>query len=417
MNPFLEKAPKLIDSFKDWKKIYPKPYNKNEVDPYTKTRIILMNGTEYEAVWFSHQFSRHCLDNDLRRAIALTRRLEQQQQKTITVLKPADETILETTISYEQLAVDLTCELAKREPNKAVKMALDFALLEDFDHLYRYSDLLEMEQGIRAERLVGQYTEIMPGRPTISEHRFPFDNLRGYVDFCTADPITKLNVAIITAAEQQTMNYYMNVAGFYQSDLGRSLYQEIGLIEEQHVTQYGGLLDTRLTWLENLLLHEYTECYLYYSCYEDEKDGHIKQIWEQHFYEEVAHLHQAADLLKQYEKKEWQQVIPEGCFPQLLKLGPNKEYVRDVLKATVQMTSIKEEYVDVDKVPQDADFFKFQETLNHDVHSVPSHKVISEKITKDGEDYRYQEVEHPIQSLRDRKNDNTWIGRKPIELK
>ncbi len=128
------------------------------------------------------------------------------------------------TISYEQLAVDLTSELAKREPNKEVKMALDFALLEDFDHLYRYSDLLEMEQGIHAERLVGHYTEIMPGRPTISEHRFSADNIKKYVDFTTADPITKLNVAIITAAEQQTMNYYMNIAGFYQSDLGRSLY-------------------------------------------------------------------------------------------------------------------------------------------------------------------------------------------------
>ena len=412
MNPFLEKPMKLSDSFKDWKSIYPKPYNKNEVDPYTKTRIILMNGTEYEAVWFSHQFSRHCPDNDLRRAIALTRRIEQQQQKVISVLKPADETILETTISYEQLAVDLTCELAKREPNKAVKMALDFALLEDFDHLYRYSDLLEMEQGIKAERLVGQYTEIMPGRPTISEHRYPVDNIRGYVDFCTADPITKLNVAIITAAEQQTMNYYMNIAGFYQSDIGRSLYQEIGLIEEQHVSQYGSLLDTRLTWLENLLLHEYTECYLYYSCYEDEKDPHIKQIWEQHFHEEIAHLHQAAELLKQYEKKEWQQVIPDGCFPQLLTLGSNKEYVRDIIKSTIQLTSIKEDYLEINRVREEADFFKFQESLNHDVHAVPSHKVIVDKIEKDGQDYRYEEKEHPINSMRDKMSDNTWIGRK-----
>ncbi len=319
------------------------------------------------------------------------------------------------TISYEQLAVDLTSELAKREPNKEVKMALDFALLEDFDHLYRYSDLLEMEQDIHAERLVGHYTEIMPGRPTISEHRFPADNIKKYVDFTTADPITKLNVAIITAAEQQTMNYYMNIAGFYQSDLGRSLYQEIGLIEEQHVTQYGSLLDTRLTWLENLLLHEYTECCLYYSCYEDETDAHIKQIWEQHFHEEIAHLHQAADLLKQYEKKEWQQVISNGCFPRLLTLGPNKEYVRDIIKATVQLTSIKEDYVDIGKVPQGADFFQFQESLNHDVHAVPSHKVIVEKINKDAQDYRYEIDEHPISSLRDKTSDNTWIGRKPIE--
>ena len=29
----------------------------------------------------------------------------------------------------------------------------------------------ELERGIHAERLVGCYTEIMPGRPTIAEHR------------------------------------------------------------------------------------------------------------------------------------------------------------------------------------------------------------------------------------------------------
>ncbi len=66
MNPFLEKPMNLQD-FQNWNQIYPKPYHKNEVNPYTKTRVILMNGTEFEANWFSHQFDRHCDNNDLRR--------------------------------------------------------------------------------------------------------------------------------------------------------------------------------------------------------------------------------------------------------------------------------------------------------------------------------------------------------------
>ena len=183
MNPFLEKSSKIQDHFTDWRNIYAKPYNKNEVDPYTKTRIILMNGAEFEANWFSHQFSRNCNNNELRRELALARRLDKQQQMLISSLRPANESILETTISYEQLAVDLTARLAKREPNEHVKKALDFALLEDFDHLYRYSDLLFMEEGTKAENLVGHYTEIMPGRPTISEHRCPADNIRNFVLF------------------------------------------------------------------------------------------------------------------------------------------------------------------------------------------------------------------------------------------
>ncbi len=278
MNPFEEKPSKIFESIQSFEKLYPYSYNKNEVDPYTKTRIILMNGTEYEANWFSHQFSRNCNNNDLRRELALARYIEKQQQMKISALKPVDESVLETTISYEQLAVDLTAALAKNEPDKNVKSALDFALLEDFDHLYRYADLLEMEHGIYAEKLVGKYTEIMPARPTIAHHRHPYDNVKNHINSKTADPVTKLNVSIITAAEQQTMNYYMNISSFYTSDIGRRLYQEIGLVEEEHVTHYGSLLDPNMTWLENLLCHEYTECYLYYSCFMDESDPKSKKF-------------------------------------------------------------------------------------------------------------------------------------------
>ena len=134
-------------------------------------------------------------------------------------MKPADETILEHTISYEQLAVDLTAELARKEKDCYVKKTLDFALLEDFDHLYRYADLLQGEQGVYAEKLVGRYTEIMPGRPTISHHRYPIDNVRRIVSYKTADVRTVLATMTITAAEQQTMNYYMNVANFALTDI------------------------------------------------------------------------------------------------------------------------------------------------------------------------------------------------------
>ena len=168
MNPFNEKTMKLEDQLQDWKRLYPKAYDKNEISPYSKTRVILMNGTEFEANWFSHQFARHTDNDELRRDLALCREAEKQQQLKLSLLKPKNESVLEHTIGYEQLAVDLTAELAARAEDCNVKKALDFALLEDFDHLYRYADLLEMEQKIHAENLVGKYTEIMPGRPTVS---------------------------------------------------------------------------------------------------------------------------------------------------------------------------------------------------------------------------------------------------------
>lgn len=413
MNPFEQKPMPIDDTIMDWKKLYPKSYHKCDVNPYTKTRIILMNGTEFEANWFSHQFSRNCHNNDLRREIAFTRRIEKQQQMLIQNLKPINETILEHTISYEQLAVDLTARLAQTEPDCDVRNALNFALLEDFDHLYRYSDLLELEYQILPEKLVGRYTEIMPARPTISHHRHPFDTVKKYIGK-DAELITKLHVNIITAAEQQTMNYYMNVGGFYTSDLGRKLYQEIGLVEEDHVTQYGSLIDPTQTWLENLLMHEYTECYLYYSCFQDETDPYIKKIWEMFFEYEITHLHKACDLLKKYEGKEWQQVIPNGEFPHLLCLGPNIEYVRDVLKNTASYTGVRENYAPVCELPNDFDFFTYQKIINHDVCKVPSHLIIDNYICKKGMDYRFEVAPNPLCELQNRLCDNVCIGREPL---
>lgn len=362
-------------------------------------------------MWFSHQFSRHCQNNDLRRELALVRKSEQAQQKIGACVKPKDESVLETTIGYEQLAVELTSMLAMREPDPTVKAALDFALLEDFDHLYRYSDLLDMEHGVHAEELVGELTEIMPARPTIAHHRFPYDEVKKPVSFKKASPITKLNVSIITAAEQQTMNYYMNQCGFYESDLGRRLYQEIAMVEEQHVTQYGALMDVREGWLECWLNHEYTECYVYYSCYKDEVDKNIKKIWERCLLQEIAHLHIARQCLEKYGKKEWQQVIPDGNFPELLAFRSTKDYVRSVIEDTVNNTAHRESYINLNKLDDNADFFKLQKQVNANVKMVPSHEVIEAHIDKCGCDYRYENAPNPIEALRDRKSDNTSTGR------
>ena len=326
-------------------------------------------------------------------------------------LKPIDETILETTIGYEQLAVDLTAILAQRDPDPYVVRVMNLALLEDFDHLYRYADLLDMEAGVHAERLVGRYTEIMPGRPTIAEHRHPYDSVRMFCNNKKAHPLTKLDTAIITAAEQQTMNYYMNQCAFYTSDRGRKLYQEIGMIEEQHVTQYGALMDPRCTWLENLLMHEYTECYLYWSCFQDETDRAVKKVWEQQFENELNHLHAAKDLLEKYEGKQWQQVIPEGQFPELLRFAPQKEYIRKVLGETVEDTAHREEVLSIHDLPDDAEYWTYQQTVCPRASAVPSHKVIADYIAEKGQDYRYEDAESPVKALRDRQRDNTKLAR------
>ena len=411
MNPLNLQPIDLEESFMNWEEIYPKSYDKNTVDPYTKARIILMNGAETEQVFFMHQFNRNCDDNNVRRKLALIRRTSQQMQKLIQCLKPINENALEETITYEMLAVDLTSRLAQNEPDLYVKKALDFALLEDFDHLYRYSNLLEMECKIPAEKLVGRYTEIMPARPTIAHHRNPFDSVRYHIDSKTAETITKLNINIITAAEQQTMNLYMNICNLYPSELGRRLYQEIGMIEEQHVTQYGSLLDTNCTWYENLVMHMYTMCYLYYSCLCDETNMYIKRVWEDGFKRSVAGLHIAKCLLEEKDSKKVEDVVGCGEFPKLLVLGPNIEYVRDIIKCSVEFTAQCEEYVPVSTLDCDNRFFKYQKMVNNNVACVPSHDTIKRYILKNGCDYRFQVAKNPILSLQNRTVDNVTLGR------
>lgn len=411
MNPFKHPSKEVEENILNWKTMYPKPYNKKTASPFTKIRIILLNGTEFESNWFLHQFARNCNDNDLKREIALIRNQEQQQQKRIAALKPLDENFLETTIGYEQLAIELTAILAQRETNKNNIAALNLALLEDFDHLYRFANLLKKDFDIDAATMLGKLTEVMPGRPTINEHRHPYDHIKYAMDAETADPFSKLAANIIVAAEQQTMNFYMNMANNYHNDLGRKLFAEIGMVEEMHVSQYESLKDPTCTWLENWLMHEYTECYLYYSCMEDETDAKIKEIWKEHFEMEVAHLKRVAKLLEKYEEKAITDVIPDPIFPDLLKFGQNKKYIRGVIEKTVHMTSDRENYIEARKLPKNADFFKYNNTVNQSPSNVASHLVINETIKALKQDYRYQDSPHPIKELDSRTADNTTVGK------
>ena len=410
-DPFKQKVKPVCDAFECWNDLLVKPYDKDAADPYPQLPIILMNGTEFEANWYSHQFSRQCSVNDLRREIALIRRVEQQQQKKLSALKPVSESVLETTIGYEQLAVELTANLARREKDPYVRMTLDFALLEDFDHLYRFSNMLMHDMNVDASRLVAKRTEITPGRPTIAEHRYPYDDVRRACDNKKADPITRLNAAIITAAEQQTMNFYMNVGNTYPTEEGKKLFLEIAMIEEQHVTHYGCLMDTSCTWLAGLLEHEYTECYLYYSCAREETDPRVRKIWEIMLEQELSHLHKAAELLEKYEKRDYLSVFPEPEFPEPLSFGKdNIPYVREVLKNTVRMTSKGEDYVEVASLPKDDVFFTHNKKVNGKSCCVPSHAVIDSYLCAHGEDFRFETEPNPVPELACRTRDNTAVG-------
>ena len=152
-----------------WKELVQPPYSKLDDDAFTRVRVILMNGLESEALRFSHVYARSTSE-DLRLVLARIRRVEHHQQTLVNWLNPADQSPLETTIGFEQVAVEVTASIALNEPDPYLAQIHRFGLLEDFDHLYRYSALMDRLTGKDANTLIQSYTDIIPGRPTAVEH-------------------------------------------------------------------------------------------------------------------------------------------------------------------------------------------------------------------------------------------------------
>lgn len=183
------------------------------------------------------------------------------------------------------------------------------------------------------------------------------------------------------------------------------------MIEEQHVTRYAGLLDPCATDLERMVLGQYIECYLYYSCMESECDARIRGVWSEMFEREAAHLQFASGLLERFEGKDWRRVIPGGEFPPPLRLISGAGYVRDVLSAQVELTAVRECYVPAGQLPEGSDFERYQRFVNGEPATAPSHRVIEAYIGRYGTDYRFEAQPHPIEALQNRRADSTRVGR------
>lgn len=389
-DPLQERGIPLDEQLRDWQELNVTPIDPDHADPYTRCRIITMNGIEVEAVQFSHQLARHCTDPELKRQLARVRHIEAQQQKAVNWLLPGVSSVLETTIAYEQVAVDLTAWVARMEPDPYLKQAYEFGVLEDFDHLYRYANLYEMIEHRKAEKIVDQLTEVMPGRPTYLHHRDPVDNVREPYDRHNTEPLSKLHALTVMSAEQQTMNFYMNVGPTYMEPIARQLYQEIALVEEEHVTHYESLVDPGESWWEMLLNHEYNECYLYHSFMETESDPRVKAIWELHLNMEIEHLRLASELFKRFDGRDPDQVLAPQ-LPPPVTFEPNKAYLRDLLATQIDCTTLGTGYV------QEAHerFNRMQEAVMGGAKP-PSERVIDDNRAISGREYRLEtEGPHP----------------------
>lgn len=350
VNLFDNKGTPLEQQRFTWKELVQNPISKLDDDAFTRIRVILMNGVEQQANRFQHLCSQMAglsgeANGELRKALASVRRVEHHQQTMINWLLSGDHSPIETTIAYEQVAIEVTAAVAQQEPDEYLAQVYRFGLLEDFDHMYRYSALLDRVEGKDANNILQSYTDVIPGRATIDEHRHPHDDLRDHYDRATADPISKMNALTIMSGEYQTRDYYMNIGPTFSDPVARQLYAEIASIEEQHVTQYGSIIDPNETMLEKWLLYEANEAYNYFSCMSAETNPRIRAIWERFLDYELGHLQVAMDLFKRFERRDPAEILPER-LPDPIAYESQREFVRRTLEREVDLSAAGANFVD-----------------------------------------------------------------------
>lgn len=334
-----------------WRELVQTPTSKLDDDAFTRVRIILMNGIESEALRFQHACAR--MNKELQLPLARVRRVEQHQQTMVNWLLPPDLSPLETTIAFEQVAIEVTASVAQHEPDDYLGQVYRFGLLEDFDHMHRFSALMDRVYGCDANNILQSYTDILPGRPTAVEHRAPEDDLRTPYDRNKAHPISKINALTIMAGEHQTHDYYMTIGPMFADPVARQLYAEIASIEEQHVTQYESIIDPNEGWLEKWLLHEVSEVYNYFSCVQYETNPRIKAIWDRFLNYELGHFHFVLELFQKMEKRDPRELIPTS-LPEPIEYRSHRQFVREVLKTEIDLRAAGAQFIDKNQEKQAA---------------------------------------------------------------
>jgi len=360
---FKEKGTPLDQQRFTWREMVQAPTSKLDDDAFTRVRIILMNGLEADRIRTSHAMAR-MVNGEMRLPLAKIRRIEQHQQTMVNWLLPADLSPLETTIAFEQVAIEVTASVALREPDDYMAQVYRFGLLEDFDHLYRFSALMDRVMGADANNIIQNYTDIMPGRPTMVEHRAPEDDLREHYTAATAHPLTKIHAATITASENQTHDYYMTIGPMFADPIARQLYAEIASIEEQHVTQYESMMDPNESVLEKCLLHEAMEVYNYFGCMTYETNPRVKEIWTRFVDYELGHLQTVMELFKAVENRDPAEILPQ-TLPEPIDYQSHRQFVRETLNAEVDLRASGTQFIhkddEADRSPMSTEY---REQLN-----------------------------------------------------
>ncbi|GII26050.1 hemerythrin domain-containing protein [Planosporangium mesophilum] len=325
-NPLEYNGIPLERQTRDWRELDVSPIDAESVDPYVTSRIIAVNSVENEAIQFDYQIARNHADSDVRREMDYLGFLSEQQHRVANRLLPEAGSLLETALEYEHAAVDLDSWLARAEPDPQRREVYECDALEDFDHLYRYTDVAEMAGRRGAERVVDELTDVLPERPGAGQA--PAEAERGRES--TTAPMSDLNALTMLSVEQLMRSFYRSADPNYADPLTRPAYREIGRSEEEQVARHQALVDPAASWWEQLVIHQYNECYLYYAFLQQESDPRVRAVWELYLDMELTRLRVARDLLRRFGGREVEEIVGSG-LPEPLGFERNRDFLRQLL--------------------------------------------------------------------------------------
>lgn len=371
--------------------------------PYSRERVLLAEAMEaFSAHELLHTLP--CLaSQEERRDAALLRRVETQQRALLIPYSLPEETDCGHALLLSALAMELTAVLAQCMREGSLRQLLHFLLPEFLDECYRLSNMMLLLGQGPAQELLAGYTEIMPGRPLIACHRHPYDEI--CFPLVSDDPLESMTPILLCAVLDAQQRFFLHAAERTGDALARALYLELSWIAASHHGQVFSMLPSRKP-LETLFFTQYAEAYIYDSLAKDEELPFLRQFFLEERENEMAHLKKITRCME----KSGAPLPILAADPPRLRLGPNKGYIRDVLQ-NVGITALRERLTPVGELPNGADFFRYQQRVCPHPREIPSHLAVARVIEAYGEDYRFEIAPHPIELLRDRRQDHTEIGR------
>jgi hypothetical protein len=322
-NPLDHSGIPLERQTRDRRELNVTPIDPEDVESSTRCRVIVMTGIENQAVRLDRHISRVDTDPELLASAEQLRSAEARQRRALAGLLPQPGSILEAALSYERAAVDLDSWLARMEPDPQRRQVYECDALEDFDHVYRYAEVLDLVRPRRAERLVDEVNDVLPDRADAEQAGHRYDEMSAPAQ------MSKLNALTMLAIEQWMTEFYNT------SDVGlvdppaRPVYREVRRVELEQVARHQALVDPATRW-ERLVLREYNECHLYYSFLQQESDLRVRALWDLHLQMELGQLRLACDLLRRFGGREPEEIVGTG-LPEPLGFEGNREFLRRLL--------------------------------------------------------------------------------------